>query len=60
VKIHSAFVVAVAASTLAAGCSFSSNTRAVEPAPVATRTVVTETPVSVVPAATTTVYTTTR
>jgi len=60
VKIHSAFVVAVAASTLVAGCSFTSNTRTVEPAPVATRTVVTETPVAVVPATTTTVYTTTR
>jgi hypothetical protein len=59
-KIHSAFVVAVAASTLAAGCSFTSNTRTVEPGPVATRTVVTETPVAVAPATTTTVYTTTR
>jgi hypothetical protein len=59
VKIHSAFVVAVAASTLAAGCSFTSNTRSIEPAPVATRTVVTKTPVvAVVP--TTTVYATTR
>ena len=61
VKNHAAFIIAVAASTLAAGCSFTSNTRSVEPVPVATQRTVypdgTYSDRTVVPATTTTVST---
>ena len=56
-KKNLSLVVALTASSLAAGCSFSSNTKTVEPAP-AQRTVYADTTVQ--PATTTTTVYTTR